>query len=241
MSLAPGWYVILVGEAMDLSSLPIVFTEPDLKFVRDGDEWLVTSSSFSTASGVDEVLDLARELMERVNGAMKLVDAQYNQVKAAHVIEIRPNGTKNISVTVQAMHMSFRTGMAQVVVTDAQGIVVPQPASPAIKWVKLAETDQTATEILWLLSLPDQDWHSLYKLHELTQGQGGHQWAYQAGVVSKSNMERLTATANNFSASGRKARHARLGMSPLKLQPMTLDEATHVMRAVAKRWLEDRC
>jgi len=242
MPMKPGWYVTLVGDPMDVAGLDDIFREDDIKCLKEDDQWLLTAKSFEPLADAGQVQEAASELMEVVNGAMKLHFGEHNAVTVGNVIEIGADGTKRgIAMAMAAARMTIRGGRIRAVITDGSGKEVPQPPSPVVKWVRLTETDPVATEILWLLSLPKQDWFSIYKLHELMEQGGGMDWAIRSGLTTKAEIGRLTGTANNFSAAGRAARHANLAAKPMTAQPMTLKEGTVLINLLATNWLNARC
>jgi hypothetical protein len=200
---------------------------------------MLGATSFAPLTEPEDVAQAAREIIESVNGAMRLQFGDYKRVTVCYTARLKPDGGRDLFARPISERIEFRS-RASVQAIDANGNVKLGPQNPVVKWVRLAETDRVATEILWLISLETQDWFSIYKIHELIQEHGGFNSVIAAGLTTRASLDSLTATANNFSAAGRAARHANLSSKPMKRAPMSLSDATELVRLLAVHWLNSR-
>ncbi len=224
---------------MDVESLSEVLSEVDFSCVEDEGEWYLTAASFQSLADAGDVLNAAREVVELINGGMRLHFGDHENIAVASTaIKVGPGGNKNIHEVVGTAHIQLR-GMRLTAKGTVGGTHAPPETHPVLKWLRFAESDPVATEILWFLSR-DPDWFVIYKLHELLMEHGGMAWAIHGGHATKAELNRLTGTANSFSAVGRAARHAKLDPRPMK-NPMALEEATRLIRCLARKWFDDRC
>lgn len=114
-------------------------------------------------------------------------------------------------------------------------------AGVVASWIFLARYDDAARGILAFLGVNGPTWISLYACKDYVAKQGGWDESQMALATGKpkAEFERFRQTANNAAAIGPFARHGELGWKP-PLNPMTLEEASDLIRLTVRRFLRQR-
>ena len=116
----------------------------------------------------------------------------------------------------------------------------PEPPPKGPHYVKLAEQDPDAADVLRVLGQPGPlDWYDIYKAWEIVEHAiGGSNQVEARGWATKADINRLTASANHPGISGDEARHARMKGSPSSSRVMTIGEADALVRRLVANWIE---
>lgn len=224
------WRVQLQGDAVDLNGLAAALGDPPIRVVQEGGEFLLETEELEHLTHRSQVRPAAERLLTRLNGAMRLGNPSYQNVKLGHLREQRADGTEEISVVVEPATIRIR---ASVLPPKILGGVPTQPlGDPARSHIAKAAGDPDADDALDLWANEPHDWVNLYKVFEIIRARGG----LDPGV-SESELRRFTHTANHEQAAGRQARHARLGTEP-PTNPMTALEADDLIRRLLEAWLQ---
>jgi len=225
------WKVELIGDAPDTALLAALFTAPELRVLNDEGRFLLEAYELEDFQHHSDVLRVARDIVTRMNGATRLEQGSYRNVKVGPVHEARADGTRATTVFAEPATIDIR---ASVFPPTVVGGVMTEPVSnPASRFVEIASRDQDAHEALDLWADPQHNWMNLYKVFEIIQSRGR---ASLGGARSK-DLSRFTHTANHEKAGGHDARHARLGTDPPR-DPMSLLEADQFVGRLLESWLQ---
>jgi hypothetical protein len=143
---------------------------------------------------------------------------------------------RNIFVFPEPVRLEVRTSAA---ISVQIGDGTWSTRGPVPRAAALAATVQQSEPARKALGfLRTGDWYSLYKVLDILEmAHGGEKAFERLGWASSSELKRFTGTANNSTALGDAARHARADWTPPK-RPMSLDEAKSLIRSLLFRWLE---
>lgn len=224
------WRVQLQGDGVDLTGLAAALADGPIRVVREGGEFLLEAEELEHLSHRSQVRPAAERLITRLNGAMRLGNPSYQNVKLGHLREQRADGTEEISVFVEPATIRIRASVLPVKILG--GVPTKQLSDPARSYIAVAAGDPDADDALDLWANEPHSWVNLYKVFEIIRARGG----LDPGV-SESELRRFTHTANHEEAAGRHARHARLGSDPPR-QPMTEFEAEALIRRLLQAWLD---
>jgi hypothetical protein len=129
-----------------------------------------------------------------MNGATRLEQGSYRNVKVGPVHEARADGTRATTVFAEPATIDIRASVFPPTVVG--GVMTEPVANPASRFVEIASRDQHAHEALDLWADPQHNWMNLYKVFEIIQSRGR---ASLGGTRSK-DLSRFTHTANHENA-----------------------------------------
>lgn len=236
------WSVVLKGDSDDLSALAKSFCETELAISSVGDRYELTSSKFESLGDAIAIRDLARELVDLVNGGSRLQLGMTTMIQVGPVYWRGENGELSATAFVEPLECHVRVGNRSFISTDIEGNVTEHhPGDPIKKWIECAKKDSAVADALEFLSL-GTDWYNLYKLLEIVQqdlgGAKNAQCVLSAkGWATKSEVNRFTNSVNNRNAIGREARHAGTANEPPR-KPMTHTEASRLVKTILRKWLD---
>jgi len=224
-----GWAVTLEGHKFDLSDWATALKppfEPSVEQLAQG-ETVLRSHDFDGLDDATDVLERARELIGRLNGAMRLYN-RCHPVSAGPVMRFDEQGHRQIYMVIESnivarAHVSA-VGMA--VGADGEPIeTVPEPSATQ-RVMGLASGDDVVADLLRYLGQAD-NWYDIYKAIECAQDLvvGGEAGLKTFLDESGPSLKRVKTTANFY-------RHA-LAERPSK--PATLDEARAAIAGMADR------
>jgi len=228
------WHVQLTGDPIDLGALAAMFTAPDLRVMRNGDEYFLESAVFETRATSAEVHQDARGLLPLLNGTAKVSRPNFRAVAVGTVVLESDAGTERRHQVLSLPTLEVRVDLPPAtILVDGQSPERPEAGSLATdRWVKLAVDDPDVAEALRIFDGP-QNWVNLYKIHEIVRRRAdiaGSGWA------TDTELKLFTWTANHPEAGGESARHARSGTQPPP-DPMTLEQAVGLVRRILTGWL----
>ncbi len=233
------WRAELQGDPIDLNGLAIAFADPPVRVVEEGEQFCLEAEELEHLTDRSQVKAAAERLITRLNGAMRLGNGSFQNVKLRHLRERRPDGNEEISVFVEPATINIRASVLPVKVLGVKvlgvkvlgGAPTKQLGDPARSYIAAAG-DPDADEALDLWANEPHDWMNLYKVFEIIRARGGLDPS-----VSKSELGRFTQTANDQRAAGRQARHARSATESPK-KPMGALEAEALIRRLLQAWLD---
>ena len=162
------WWVRLKGHAQDLQDVAAAFQMNRIcRMDLDADgQYYLKSDILDPLTDGNEVLDRARELVARVNGAMKVMHSDYQPVRVDGLITLHENGNRGVVIVPEAAKMTMRAGRPTISVSGR----APTEAQPsdAEKWLELSTDDSDVLEVLHYLSR-EPDWFDLYKAYEVVR------------------------------------------------------------------------
>jgi hypothetical protein len=221
----PEWLVRLTGQERDLRFLATALRDPWRVTEEDGRSYL-RSSFFNGFSEAAEVKLAADEMIDRANLAGLLHFERYAGVSTGEVVRVRPDGSRDISV-------STATGL---VIAEARVVAFSSSDGPASK----PSPPDLAADIAFLEQQPaiakalshvrnEPDWYGYWKAVEaLGRAVGGVKGIVNLGWASDEQVERLRQTAHHF-------RHHD---QPAPPNPMTEAGARAFVVALLRRWIQ---
>lgn len=232
---SPGWAVELTGERFDLDDLRELLVPPFdpwvEDFVEEGNVKLLLRSTAWT-SDVDSsiVHSQASRMVERLHGAMLLIQSDARPVAIGQILKFRDDGSReNILVAISG-HISLTGGRARGrFVSDSPS--PPEPSSVQ-RWIQSAETDDDRADLFDHLARAD-NWYDVYKASEIVRRIAGGDAALRR-VLGPLGVEwrRVWQTANANRHAPDPAKY------PLPAVPATLIEARKTVFKVARLVVE---
>ena len=235
------WAVELKGDKFDLEELPKEFHSPDLLVVREGDRYLLRSDQFACYSSESDIYSRAVILLERINGTMKIRMSNFINVGIEALISIDDQGVphRHYRLHLEGGHIRIKGGAITLLVSP-QGETVGTPESSSMipmPWAMIADKDTSVSKVLRLFA-QDLSWANLYKISEVVHEDQGDK-IVDKGWARLEDIKDFKATANSYRAIGEEARHTR-EKEPAPQNPMTLNEAQVLIRAVVEKWLQEK-
>jgi hypothetical protein len=224
------WQVGLEGEPVDINGLAAAFSDRPLRVMEDDGTFWLEAEELEHLSDHAQVKSAAERLITRLNGAMRLGNPSYQNVKLGNLREQRADGTHAVSTFIEPGTISIRASVLPPKILG--GVPTKQLGDPARSYMGAAAGDPDADEALDLWANEPHNWVNLSKVFEIIRARDGFDPS-----VSKSQLDRFRHTANHEGAAGRQARHARLGTDPPK-HPMTALEAEALMRRLLQSWFD---
>jgi hypothetical protein len=223
----------LTGHEFDLECLVDLLRSGDVRVVKEGDQFYLTSPALD-AAGDDAASghDIAQRLLTQICGVARARDPDFKNVKLTgryqdgeltHVVGL--TATLEIRAQIRA---------AGVVAGDD---VPPQPSPAGAKYLTVAGANRDVAEVLEIMSAEPLNWTDLYKIYEIIQDTGMLETVTQTASISNRDITRFTRTANHQEASGADARHARLSQEPPS-NPMTIEQARGMIGRLVTAWMD---
>ena len=219
-----GWGVVLGGEALDLEDWREALKQPfDPWVMETEDEPILRSSLLNPATTASEAYELAKVLMEQVNGALG-VSHGARLVRLESIAEILSDGTRRRQAFAHRSEGARVKDRPTAEVFGADGKPKPQPPpakSDPQRWLSIAAQDDLLADALTYFAR-GADWFDTYKTLEclIQRFCGGDPKKFLAlGWADPDEIKRLRATANSY-------RHSRGNPGPRpRPSPMQQTEA----------------
>jgi len=231
------WKAWLEGHEFDLETLRELFRAGDPLVAQDrSDGYYLESSALQDTNGqLDH--SAAEPLVKRINGVARAADQGFRPVNLRGRYTA-PDGTMSVVAIAGTAEARSRAWAAAVVVSG--GVPAPEPPPKGPRYVELAEQDADVADVLRVLGQPGSlDWYDIYKAWEIVEhAVGGRRQVVARGWVTKADIDRLTASANQPGISGDEARHARMSGTPGPNRTMTMSEADALVRRLVASWIE---
>jgi hypothetical protein len=216
---------------VDLHGLTIAFSDRPLHvFEENGRCWL-EAEELEPLPDFVTVKTAAERLVTRINGAMRLGNPTFHNVRLGLLREHGSEGTTSTTSFVEPASIQIRASVPPP--TTLGGAPTEELGDPVRSFLAAAAADAEADEALDLWANEPHNWVNLYKVFEIILARGG----LDPSSVSVSQLRRFTHTANHEQASGRQDQHARLGTGPPR-RPMTSLEAENFVRRLLQTWLD---
>jgi hypothetical protein len=236
-----GWGVVLGGHAFDLAYWKEALKRPFDPWIMETEGRLVLRSTvLDPAATSSEAYELAKGLMERVNGALAISHHNAEVVRVEAVAEIMSDGASRRHVVQAAGTAKARSKAGAVgVAIGPDGKPVPPPPperSNAQRWLLIAAEDDLLADALTYVARGD-DWFDIYKALgclELKFGgkrKGQVERFRRLGWADPDKIELLRWTANS-------GRHARLKFDPPP-NPMERTEARDLLAKLIARAFDE--
>lgn len=225
------WMVQLQGQEFELDTLTRLFSLPRLSIIKEEDNYLLKSDSFSALTDAHEVYKCALNMLPLINGAGGLQFEGFQRVGIDVVVEVKEDGTRSsigyMSATIVARcHVTLDTRSS------------PSDPTSAEEWVGLANKHEKVAKALRILGTREKSWVELYKLYEVVHSDVGSK-IIDDGWATRKKLSQFTHTANSAGSIGDDARHAKEDTTP-PTSPMPLAEAETLIRGLVMRWLRSK-
>lgn len=224
--------VELTGEPTVLEAVAPHLQASQVRLEKDGETIFLTSSTFDAMTSRDAVFAEAERMVPSIKAAISLAGLRLRGQVAAHRVEEQtPDGPRSTTYAKVGSAALILTGLPPTILINGK----PPPPPPPIP-VEIALRDPRVA-LAFELFAREPNWYDLYKvLDVIEEDVGGEKVLERKGWAPASELKRFTATANNLTALGFEARHARAAWQPPKT-PMTLEDAVDLMRRVLNSWL----
>lgn len=232
--------VWLDGDRLDLQRLAALFSEGDVRVVRNNDEdgrYYLTAVGLDQAHEEDRVHPKVQLLLGWINGAAKVETPGFGNVTYARRYTTA-NGDQVVEPAGAVVRL--RLGVtATAVVRGPDGEVKPSQPPPAATRVALAASNDQVAKVL-TLTAGDRNWDGLWKVYETIRKDAGGTNALvnQLQWITEGDKEAFRESANNPDVSGDDARHA-IPTSPIpSSRTMTIDEGRAFINDLIAKWTD---
>ena len=232
------WEVTLRGPEPVLEEVAHALHENENAIVRSQDGFVLRSTRFVNLTQAADVRLEAAPIVEALSAIGRMLLQSEASLRIASVVEIRPDGTRNIFVELEGGVLRITGGLVSLRVSRLDGSVEEQrPSDPAPSWLAKALTTPEAARALRLRDKSPLSWPDLYRLFEvIVAGAGGSTAIVAAGWASRTQLRRFKHSADSVSAAGDEARHGVERRAPPR-DPMTIVEARSLVDILLARWL----
>jgi hypothetical protein len=232
------WEVVLRGPDSVLEELAHAFQENENTLVRSSDGFVLRSTRFVNLTNAADVRAEATPIVEALSGISRMLLQSEAPIGIASLVEIRPDGRRNIFIELEPAVLKITAGLVSVQVSHLDGSIEERrPSDPAPIWLTKALTTPEAARALRLRDKAPLSWTDLYRLFEvIVEGAGGSDAVATAGWASRTQLRRFKHPANSVSAAGDQARH---GVEPTTppADAMTMAEARSLVDILLARWI----
>jgi len=232
------WEVVLRGPEPILEELTHAFRENENTIVRSNDGFVLRSSRFVNLTNAADVRREATPIVEALSGMSRMLLQSEAPLGIASLVEIRPDGTRNIFVELEGAVLRITAGLVSVQVSHSDGSIEERrPSDPAPTWLTKALATPEAARALRLRDKSPLLWTDLYRVFEIiVEGAGGTDAIVTAGWASRTQLRRFKHSANSVTAAGDHARHGIEQRTP-PTDAMTISEARSLVDILLARWL----
>ena len=202
----------------------------DIRVCREGEGFYLSSSKLDNLpSDSGQLLDVAQDLIESVNGLGRLLNPGFEHIRLTGAFTT--NGDVTIALPTALVASSQLTATATVLGPD--GVPVPQPPPAATRYLRLAATNPRVAQLLKIMGQDEGlTWENLYQVDEIIKDTGDLKTAMRTAGMSEADRSRFKHTANY------EARHAQTTRRKPPTNPMELATARAMMRQLATAWLD---
>lgn len=227
---AARWMVRLSGAQWDLEEFAEIFQLSTVRVVQKDLEFYMEWPGLQAIAAVDDLWRVAKEAVAVLNGAVALRETVDRPVVIDAIAAVDPSGN-----ALWHKHLEGHVrGHSRVRVRGSGGVRVPTASEIA---ADLAATDRKVRVLLALIE-GQVTWGRLYAaLDVMEEDIGGETALRSRNWVAGTELRRFAQTANSYEALGADARHA-LDRYKAPSDPMSLEEALGLLRAVATEWLK---
>ncbi len=226
----------LQGDAITLQSLVRLLPEGDIRVVRDGDRYYLSSPQIDSPPAGERFYDAAYRLVDYVNGLSKVhepmsrpvtLDGHFGDGDRQHVV---------VRVSAAAAYAWVPT--PKITIGDAEA---SPPPSPGPQHARVALTNPRVQTVLSIIAQSDQlGWVDLYKVYELIKDEVPNQVLAMDGRITRTMIRRFTGSANHPGDQGQylpEVRHA-VGQGPGTQKRLSLPAARRFVRDWVMLWLD---
>ncbi len=236
---------LLKGHQFDLASLAHLFPCGDPCVVQTVEGTFLESRELDDPFATQDaagMIEVAEELLARLNGTAVLHDSSFRQVSIAN--HFQRDNHQHVMVHDEALARdSVNIVLAEArLVADSTLSVGGVPAASAPQGpsqLSLAAAHPDADDLLRLLGTSGSfGWDTQWKAVEIIRhAVGGTRALLATGWVTETEWDEFGYAANNPAASGDAARHSRRPPTAPPDHILTVEEGRQFIRTLAQRWL----
>lgn len=240
------WKVRLEGHTFDLNHLAQLDKSDFWSVAKFEDGYFLESPVFEHYYDHHDVYGAATELLEKINGLVRLASSSYEPVKLGNALRrFDDDANKHDQyIILETIETKIRAGsLSKLTVSNPNGTVKEAPRAPTLaeKGFPTALNDENMVDALHYWSTFENSWYNLYKILEIIEADVGGQRELESvdwgGPRVSSEIVRFKRTANNNKVLGYDARHERSPYAP-PANPMNLDNAVAFVRKLLHSWIE---
>ncbi|MBU0617889.1 MAG: hypothetical protein KKI02_09245 [Planctomycetes bacterium] len=231
------WKVELDGDKADLAALAQSLDSKELAVTREGDTFFLESNQFGSKDDGDENYRKALDLLEKLNGALRLEFKSTEPLTVRAVHEPRKDGGYSVYVPGRASIRTTTSGTVSFAVRRTDGTVKTSHAADPIRdWISIQKRDEAAAQVLGMLA-KENDWRDLYWIFDKVRHDCGREQVIASrGWATKKAMKLFRQTVNSETAIGQEARHGAETTKPPP-DPMSMRDARLLIHGIARQWL----
>ncbi|MEH7441124.1 hypothetical protein V7201_02205 [Bacillus sp. JJ1122] len=243
------WFARINGQEYELKRLSEVFNslEACVQLEDDDDnQYILKSIHFTDCKNSTEVLNKAKELIQRINGIGKLTIDFFNSLQIDSIVQIEEDGGKRVSKFFDTSIMIGRSYATARLTIIRDGEIIEEEdddddvISVQSNWLVLAEINENVNTVIRLLSKGIDSWVNLYRLLEVIEGDlGRKRKVSDKGWITDKKRTLFRRTANSVTILGDDARHGFDDSEPPP-NPMDITEAKSLIIKVIKEWLNEK-
>lgn len=226
-----------MGDSLDLEDLSRSLSSPSLRLVHSNGMFAIESDQFAQDAEPVYIRQLAETLVERIDGAARVLFRSSEPIRFYGLVRIADDGTR----TNYAFETGGATARARVtsMVVGEDGVEREITHSwPIGNWLSVAARDEVVARVLTLYRESPLTWSSLYRIFEIIRADcGGQHKLERLEWVPASTSRLFMQTANHPAAIGNAARHGVNNEQP-PLNPMHLSEAQSFIQMITFKWLQ---
>ncbi len=140
------WQIVLGGPEPVLEELSQAFRDRPTKIVRTTDGFVLKAAWLNGLADASELRRQATPIVESLSGLCRLFLQSDGPLRIASVVQVRPDGTRNIFVEIEPAVVRVTGGLVSLKVSHADGSIEERrPSDPAPGWlVKALDTPEAA-------------------------------------------------------------------------------------------------
>jgi hypothetical protein len=226
----------LEGHQFDLDHLAQLFPTGDIRVMRDGDRYYLTSPQIDNPPAGTKNYEVAQRLIAHVNGYGSLTHSNFRPVSLTKIYD----DEAGITVVPAAAHLELRGALfaAVGVVADPSGKVEPAPPPPDQARFALAASNTDVAEVFEIMSHVPLKWLDLRKIHEIICRSIEPTTIVKLGWTTGNRDSTFTSSASNPAISGSDALHARPPKGNQPKRKMSISEGRQYVRELVTKWLD---
>ncbi len=129
------WEVILRGPESILEELTHAFHQDENTIIRSANGFVLRSSKFVNVTDAADVRLKATHIVEALSGISRMLLQSEAPLGIARLVEIRPDGTRNMFVELESAVLRITAGLVSLQVTHPDGL---RTALSNTKWNRRA-------------------------------------------------------------------------------------------------------
>jgi hypothetical protein len=188
------------------------------------------------AADAADVRSKATSIIEALSGISRMLLQSDAPLGIASLVEIRPDGTRNIFVELEPGVLSIKAGLVSFQIIHPEGSIEERrPFDLAPAWLTKALATPEVAQAMRLRDKSPLSWTDLYRLFEvIVNGVGGTGTIVNSGWASRTQLDRFKHSSSSVSVAGDQARHGVERTRP-PAHPMTIAEARSLVDILLAR------